>query len=593
MFNLRILIFILTGQLVAVLSFAQNQHIIDSLLSKLEIVQHDTLKVFIYTELSKEYGSSDLDSAFYYANEGLLLSKELTYQPGLAESYACLGDIEVQKDNLDAAREHYLKSIDYFKNSNRKEDIALVNIVLGNIYLVQDNYFMALQHYHDGVAIAEEYNFKEPLEYLYSNLGLAYNRIENYEKALEFLQKALDVSKEADHKDNIASIFINIGSIYYSQSDFQLAKTYYEKARTIAVEIDDKAIQSNSIVALGEIYEREKKYDVALSYFEESLAIAQLIDDEYRGPKSFLFARSYSNIGNVYFIQERFPEAIDYLERGYTLAQETGQLNIVAQIAENLSYCYEALNEYKTSLKYARIFKINSDSVENEDIVKKITKLEMQFEFDKQLKEKELEQTKKEAVQKRKELVYLMIIGGSVLSLIIFSLLYILQKNKIKRVQLNEEKLRLEKENLTKELDFKNKELTTNVMYLLKKNELIVNITEKLKKAKNSFKPENRKIADDVIRELEMSSTTDTWKEFELRFQEVHSDFYDKLNKGFPDLSPNELKLCAFLRLNMSTKEIAALTYLSVNSINIARHRLRKKLNIEHDENLITYLSQL
>ncbi len=120
---------------------------------------------------------------------------------------------------------------------------------------------------------------------------------------------------------------------------------------------------------------------------------------------------------------------------------------------------------------------------------------------------------------------------------------------------------------------------------------MILNVSDKLKKAKMSFKVENRKVVEDVIRDLEASSKGDFWKEFELRFQEVHSDFYHKLNELFPNLTPNELKLCAFLRLNMSTKDIAAITFLSINSINIARHRLRKKLNIDQDENLIVFLS--
>ena len=74
---------------------------------------------------------------------------------------------------------------------------------------------------------------------------------------------------------------------------------------------------------------------------------------------------------------------------------------------------------------------------------------------------------------------------------------------------------------------------------------------------------------------------------------EVHEDFYDALNKKFPDLTPNEKRLCAFLRLNMTTKEISAITHQSVQSINMARFRLRKKMNMEHDDNLISFLGQL
>jgi tetratricopeptide (TPR) repeat protein/DNA-binding CsgD family transcriptional regulator len=576
-----------------VLAFTQSESKKDSLLQLLNSRKHDSTKVLIFTQLSKEYQAANIDSAYYFINEALLLSKELDFDHGLAESYASLGDLEVIMDNLDKAKDSYLKSIEYFKHINKKSDLTQVYIVLGNIFLTQDNYFNALQYYNKGVEIAEEINFEGALEYLYSNLGITYTQIENFEKALEFLQKALEVSKKSNNQNNIASIFINIGSIYYSQNDFQLAKTYYDKARTLSIENDIKSIESNSLISIGEIYEREKEYDLALEYFKNSIDVARQIDDQYKGPKSILFARSYSNLGYIYFNKKNYNEAIKYLEMGYDLAEESGQLKLVRNNAEKLSLAYEKLYQTDSALKYSRIYKVISDSVLNKDIIKKIAKVELQNEFDQQLKEKELEQTKKDAIQKRKELIYITIASLSILFLLVFVLLYLLLKNKVKRVRLNEKNLLLEKETLQKELEYKNKELTTNVMYLLKKNEFILNITEKLKVAKMGFKVENKKIADDIIRELESSLSQDTWKEFELRFQEVHTDFYNRLNNLYPDLSPNDQKLCAFLRLNMTTKEIATITYLSVNSINIARHRLRKKLNIEHEENLISFLSQL
>jgi DNA-binding CsgD family transcriptional regulator len=275
------------------------------------------------------------------------------------------------------------------------------------------------------------------------------------------------------------------------------------------------------------------------------------------------------------------------------MAQETGQLSLVAESSDKLSYAFEYRKQLDESLKYARIFQTSKDSLMNEDIVRRITEVDMQNKFDKLTAEREFEQAIKNATQKRNRTIYLMIIGGALLGLVIFLLLFLLQINKVKRVGLKSENLQLEKENLHNDLAYKNKELTTNVMFLLKKNELILNVTDKLKKSKMAFKAENRKMVEDVIRDLESASKGDFWKEFELRFQEVHSDFYNKLNKLFPNLTPNELKLCAFLRLNMSTKDIAAITFLSVNSINIARHRLRKKLNIDQDENLIVFLSSM
>ena len=94
------------------------------------------------------------------------------------------------------------------------------------------------------------------------------------------------------------------------------------------------------------------------------------------------------------------------------------------------------------------------------------------------------------------------------------------------------------------------------------------------------------------IHELESNSGMISWEEFEIRFQEVHTDFYSNLRKSYPELSNNEIRLCAFLKLNMTTKEIAAITYQSLNSIKVARYRLRKKLGLSKEHNLNAFLAR-
>ena len=82
------------------------------------------------------------------------------------------------------------------------------------------------------------------------------------------------------------------------------------------------------------------------------------------------------------------------------------------------------------------------------------------------------------------------------------------------------------------------------------------------------------------------------WNDFELRFQEVHVGFYKNLSEEFPALSPKELRLCAFLRLNMTSKEIAEITFQSLGSLKTSRHRIRKKLDLAREDSLITFLTK-
>lgn len=197
--------------------------------------------------------------------------------------------------------------------------------------------------------------------------------------------------------------------------------------------------------------------------------------------------------------------------------------------------------------------------------------------------------------QKRKEQWYFFIAVFLVMVLAIIALLFFLTKNRLQRLQLEKQNtdllsknLILEKDTLEKELELNKKEMATNVMYQIKKNELVDEIVRKLLKHSPNFRKENQELIRGIIRDLEKTQKDEVWDEFELRFQGVHEDFYNKLRKINPDLSNNERRLCAFLKLNMTTKEIASITGQSPRSIEVARTRLRKKLNLTNSDTSLT-----
>jgi hypothetical protein len=193
------------------------------------------------------------------------------------------------------------------------------------------------------------------------------------------------------------------------------------------------------------------------------------------------------------------------------------------------------------------------------------------------------------------------LVGALFFLLLTAFLLFKVMRARVRNGLLEQEKLRLEREKLEAEqvalrenLESRERELTANALFLLKKNELIAHIAERLLKAKSTFKQENQPIIQEIVRDLQASEDDHNWKEFEVHFTRVHSTFYQTLQERFPSLTPNERKLCAFLRLNMSTKDISAITQQSLNSITVARSRLRKKLQIEgEDVNLVDFLQAI
>lgn len=147
----------------------------------------------------------------------------------------------------------------------------------------------------------------------------------------------------------------------------------------------------------------------------------------------------------------------------------------------------------------------------------------------------------------RQETFYTRIIAGVVILLLFLIWLYYYQRTRANKAELRKRNLELEKKNLTNELDFKNRELTTNVIYLLKKNEFITTMSDKLKDITSDTDPATKIVIKNMIRDMDTSIKRDAWKEFEVRFNEVHVEFYNSLNKKHPGLSPNELRLSAFL----------------------------------------------
>ncbi len=343
---------------------------------------------------------------------------------------------------------------------------------------------------------------------------------------------------------------------------------------------------AHSVFKLGLLELYQKKYDSALINLKKSLELQKEIEIVISGSKSFFLAETYINMGIAAYYLDSIPESKGYLMEGYGIANSTNQFRLISLASKYLSSLYKNNNDYKTALDYYEVFKQYSDSSLNEESIRNLAQTELQHEFESRLKEEELRQTIRMQQVKRRNLIYILISGGLFLLLVIAGLL--LRLEKIKKHETD-----LKNKNLEEKLEHTNKELTTYVMYLLRKNEFIISIAEKLKIARIEAKTENKKVMSEMIKELESNSSNLSWEEFEVRFQKVYTGFYKTLNTKFPDLTPNELRLCAFFRLNMTTKEIAAITYQSINSITVARYRLRKKLNISSDENLVNFLTKL
>ena len=158
----------------------------------------------------------------------------------------------------------------------------------------------------------------------------------------------------------------------------------------------------------------------------------------------------------------------------------------------------------------------------------------------------------------------------------------------MKNLEAEQEIIKLKNERLEQDMANKNRELAVSTMSLIKKNEFLTTIKEQLKNA-----PETSKVKT-VIKTIDKDiSEEDNWKFFKKAFSNADKDFFKKIKSKHPDLTSNDLKLCAYLRLNLSSKEIAPLLNISVKSVEIKRYRLRKKMDLDRNTNLTEYILAL
>jgi DNA-binding CsgD family transcriptional regulator len=174
----------------------------------------------------------------------------------------------------------------------------------------------------------------------------------------------------------------------------------------------------------------------------------------------------------------------------------------------------------------------------------------------------------------------------------------------VRRVRLKERKIQdakekeliqLRNEKLNADLSFKSQELANSTMAIIKKNEFLLELKETLKAQKEDLGtryPE--KYYSRLVRKIDNNiASMDDWNVFEFHFEKAHEKFLQKLMSKYPQLSHSDLRLCAYLRMNLSSKEIAPLLRISYRGVENHRYRLRKKLLLKKEVNLTDFILSL
>ena len=537
------------------ISYCQEKAVVDSLMLQLKAAESDSSKIYTNIELSRLYLTSDLSKALEYAENAVELAEKSGNSEMLSKSLNNIGNVCFNQGFFELALTHYYRNLEIQKSLGNEKGIASALINIGAISLNMSNFEQAKVKFAEALKTFKELErklgakkYSVEIITIYNNLGIACQNLKEYKQAEIYYQTGIDLARKAiDNTSLLANLLNNIASLLLNQNQPDEAYGPINEALDIRLRIGDKNGQAQS----------------------------------YR-----TFAAYYIEKGNS-------DKTLEYLYKGYDLALAIGNISLQSFLVNKLFIEYDKMGKSDSALKYHIILTSLEAEMNNQETQRELTRIELTAQF------KEREQLR-ELEQKKKENRYLVVGIGLIVSMAILGLLFLLSQNRLKRMRLQKDiidlaskNLALEKAALEKELDLRNKELTTNVMYLVQKNEYITDIAEQVISIKKYIPESDSHVVDRLIYDLKSNRDDKIWKEFEIRFQEVHQDFYSRLNEQFPDLTPNEKKLAAFLRLNMTTKDISAITFQLPDSIKTARSRLRKKLGLPQEANIIAFLESI
>ncbi len=455
-------------------------------------------------------------------------------------------------------------------------------------------YNLAYDGYWEALILAEKINDDNLKGYVYDGLGWLYSLYAKLTKAQEYFDLSLSIRKKnADSKSGqsiqaVLDTYYALATINRKSNNIIAAKQYLDSClNLVKVVFNDDRNTSFIDAEVGYLMLKEGRVSESLNKLQSVQAYFETMDPTYLVILYPFIARAYESSGEYVDAEKYFQKAIDMANKYQS------HLDILPDIYENMSTLYVKMNKVHKGYEYLAIAKkLNEQqfgirSKTNQDLLE----IKDSYRLQKEQQVKLIQQQKLETLEQDARISGLeeIILYGAIFFLIFLGFMiyrYLRIKYKADKRFLQHQRA-LEQEKANEVLAIKNKELTASALQAIDREELLDEIKTELGvlKGNSEMKDIGR-----LMKNID-HRTSKSWEEFQIRFMSVHEGFYVKLQKEFPNLSQNDHKLCALIKLNFSSKDMSRLMGISIESVHTTRYRLRKKLGLKRNDNLEDFIS--
>lgn len=516
----------------------------------------------------------------------------------------------------------YIESFTYAKAS-RADSLLLTRALMRNARNYEDlgNQHQALVLLQRALSIAKRTADKRHLAALYNNIFAIYYSLREFNQAEDLLQMSLQLSLATADSASIRNNYNNFGLVCYERGQYDKALTFMNKALAYAPRAD-RVGMSLIYTNRAEVFTLQNR----LSQAERALQKALYLQRGYQRDNRTVQTRL-----NMTFLKARLGKCTEALTMQHALYQTMPHLPLAMQAnayEQMADICFN-LGDSLAALRNILRFMPLNDSLQRADNNSQLQQLLVAYDADR-LKQHNTNLAQKVDIYRLKAEGRTRLLAVAVPLLVVLIVLVVLlwrrmrtdrAKNKLiseqqqqlliyeqqerereqqemrrkqEALKRKQEEMAQRQEEMSLELDHKNRQLTSYTLDLAAVNEFHQHVSASLSalREKKLSAAEADNELKDLILSLQHFNDKPLGDEFRVYFDEVHPGFLMRLSQQFSVLSKADLRLCAYLHLGMTTKEIAALTFKEVRSVESARNRLRKKLNLPPETNLAQFLEQ-
>ena len=515
---------------------------------------------------------------------------------------------------------YYLNEIESMISSkNKKYFLPRYYMHTANYYLYQNNQQNAIDYYLESLKYLEDYPNDITKSMVLTNLSVVYRGLEDFEKFLEYSYKAIELNEQVNMPYGNVLLWNDITK-YFIEND------NYSDAEIAAKNMLKTANKTHNFIWDARAQNFYFNYLLNTKQYSEAEKIAGglavLADTLYYNNISIDI---YENLAKYYIIKEDKVNALKYsrladetrsydrtLEQYYSIKLTLARAEMLGnrsrnalEIVKNLIHkdtanipiglkidavneiikIYKSENDIYNQLYYTNIL------IELKDNFNKLKRTELVGKYEVQLKtrEKEIQLNKAIALQKASEaklFVFIIVSLALLIIIIIFYLRYFYKQKQLKaQIHIEQEKAKFEKKKLEEVLSEKSKSIIEKQDLLDKLEEQIQGLT------KENI---NLKSLESIVTNLNKEDLKEKGREeFEFKFTELYPNFYSELRQLSSELSPAELRICSFIKMNYSSKDIASMLNISSGSVDNHRSKIRKKLNLEKESNIYQFIQNI